>query len=626
MWEYYNRFNNMKCGAVYMKRGIFKRRDNNSNIYLPSLLIPIIILLASFLIMIITFAFSSAHFNPPMFKSYFTSKVLIFMNLFPILVFMAFCYIISNRLWLSFVISTFLFVTLSLINKFKLIYRDDPFTFVDIALVSESIAMARRYKIQLTPKIVTLILGLIGLTIILKLFLDYRINSKKIRLSLFIGLFIISIFVFENIYFAPQLYHELGDKSLINIWSHSQQFQAKGFVYPFIYSIKDAKDVELEGYDEKKAIEDLFKYEYYNIPEEQKVNIIAIMLEAYNDFTKFNRVEIDPEVYKNFHEIKKEAIHGWLVTNIFAADTIKTEREFLTGYSSHPRYLKNTNSFVWYFREQGYRTEAMHPIYGWFYNRRNVNEYLGFNSFHYYENKYKEIQEEFFNDIEFFDFIIEGYENSKSKGMPYFNFTVTYQNHGPYPAEKHTHVEYLKKKPNYDEANYNIINNYLKGISETDKALKKLFDYFRKEEEPVIILLFGDHNPWLGEEASGYKMMGINLDLSTVEGFLNYYETPYIIWANESAKKIFNKSFTGKGNNISPQFLMAELFQYLGWKGNEYMQYIMDLKGYTDVIGKVYFKEYGQYTKELTLENQKRLRAFRNVEYYYSRNFKNKLR
>src|SRR5690606_28025931 len=101
----------------------------------------------------------------------------------------------------------------------------------------------------------------------------------------------------------------------------------------------------------------------------------------------------------NFHEIKREAIHGWLVTNIFAADTIKTEREFLTGYSSHPRYLKNTNSFVWYFREQGYRTEAMHPIYGWFYNRRNVNEYLGFNSFHYYENKYKEIQEEFFNDI-----------------------------------------------------------------------------------------------------------------------------------------------------------------------------------------------------------------------------------
>ncbi len=547
------------------------------------------------------------------------------MNLFPIIVFITFIYISFNRLWLSFGLSNMLFVTLAMINKFKLTFRDDPFTFVDIALISESMEMAKRYKIKLTPNMIILIISLIGITIILKLFFDYKISSKNTRITVLVVLVIVSVAVFENIYFDSQIYDKLGDKSLINIWSQSQQFQSKGFVYPFIYSIKDAKDVELEGYDEKKAIEDLSKYEYNNIPEDQKVNIISIMLESYNDFTKFDTVEINPEVYQHFSEIKNESIHGTLVTNIFAADTIKTEREFLTGYSSHPRYLKETNSFVWYFREQGYRTEAMHPIYGWFYNRRNVNEFLGFNNFYYYENKYSKIKEEFFNDIEFFDFIIEGYEKSKSDSIPYFNFTVTYQNHAPYPAEKYTDIEYLKKKPNYDEATYNIINNYLKGIRETDKALKKLFDYFRKEEEPVIVVLFGDHNPWLGEEASGYNMMGINIDLSTVEGFLNYYETPYIIWANESAKERFNKSFVGKGNSISPQFLMAELFQYLGWKGNEYMQYIMDFKEHVDVINKAYFKEYGQYTKKLSVKNQQRLKDFRNVEYYYSRNFKHNL-
>lgn len=47
----------------------------------------------------------------------------------------------------------------------------------------------------------------------------------------------------------------------------------------------------------------------------------------------------------------------------------------------------------------------------------------------------------------------------------------------------------------------------------------------------------------------------------------------------------------------------------------------MDLKEHIDVINKVYFKEYGQYTSELSLENQERLKAFMNVEYYYSRNF-----
>lgn len=550
---------------------ISKIRDKKPNIYLKGLLIAAIIIASSFLIMGITFIFSSAHFNIPMFKSYFTSKALIFMNIFPILIFMTFIYIVFNRLWLSFALSNLLFVTLSIINKFKLMFRDDPFTVIDITLVSESMAMAKRYKISFTPNMIILIIGLIVITIILKMFFDYRLNSKRIRISILIGLCIFSIFIFNNIYFDSQLYNELGDKSLINIWSKPQQFQSKGFVYPFIYSIKDAKDTKLEGYDEKQAIEDLSSYEYYDIPQNQKVNIISVMLEAYNDFTKFDTIDINPEVYKNFHEIRDESIHGKLVTNIFAGDTIKTEREFLTGYSSHPRYLSDTNSFIWYFREQGYRTEAMHPIYGWFYNRRNVNEYLGFNSFDYYENKYKEIQETFFKDMEFFDFIIEGYEKSKENNVPYLNFTVTYQNHGPYSSDKYTDTEYLEKKSNYDEATYNIINNYLRGISETDKAIKKLFDYFRNEEEPVIVVLFGDHNPWLGEGASGYEMMDINIDLSTVEGFLNYYETPYIIWANESAKERFDKSFIGEGNNISPQFLMAELFQYLGWKGNEYM-------------------------------------------------------
>ena len=135
-----------------------------------------------------------------------------------------------------------------------------------------------------------------------------------------------------------------------------------------------------EGYDEEKAKEILASYEYDNIPENEKVNIISIMLEAYNDFSEFEGVELGIDVYENFHNIQKESISGKLITNIFAGGTVNTERAFLTGYQNHPKYYSYTNSFVWYLREQGYRTEAMHPITGSFYNRRNINEYLGFES------------------------------------------------------------------------------------------------------------------------------------------------------------------------------------------------------------------------------------------------------
>lgn len=582
----------------------------------------IILIILSGLIMSITLAFSSASFNQRMFISYFLSIRLLFMNFIPIFLFMTFTYLLSNRLWVGFSLTALLFVIMSIINKYKLMYRDDPFSFIDIKLVRESIIMAEKYSLKLTPLIIILIIVLIAIAIILKIFFKNRVKKIGVRIFLLITVIAAGFFIFKNFYFNTKLYKELGDKSLINIWIQSEQYQSKGFVYPFIYSIKDAKETELEGYDEKKAIEDLSTMKYSDIPEEQKVNIISIMLEAYNDFSEFKNVNLGIDIYENFHKFKDESIHGKLITNVFAGDTINTERAFVTGFYNHPKYFKNTNSFVWYFKEQGYMTEAMHPITGSFYNRRSINEYLGFESFDHYENKYKYIQEAILDDIDFFDYIIEGFENSKKNDQPYFNFSVTYQNHGPYATEKYTEKQYLKKNSSYDEGIYNIINNYFAGIYKTDKALKKLFDYFRNEEEPTVIIVFGDHNPWLGKGHVGYDMLGINLDLSNVEGFKNYFQTPYIIWGNSGAKKTFNKDFIGEGSVISPNFLMSELFEYIGWNGDEYMQYILNLKEKIDVNNKNYFKVNGEFIKELSTENKSIWKDFQNVEYYYSHNFK----
>ena len=133
--------------------------------------------------------------------------------------------------------------------------------------------------------------------------------------------------------------------------------------------------------------------------------------------------------------------------------------------------------------------------------------------------------------------------------------------------------------------------------------------------------MFGDHNPWLGEENSAYKMLDIDLDFSKEQGFLNYYQTPYIVWGNTEAKEKFDKDFNEEGPDLSPNFLMPTIFEYLGWEGNEYMQYLIDLKKDIDVNHEVFFKENGKYTKELSKENKEKYQEFRNLEYYYSRNF-----
>lgn len=577
-----------------------------------------LMIILSFSIMTITLLFSRAVADTNLLKVYFKDTLLILMNFIPVFLFMIFTYLIFNRLWASFTLTSLLFITLSIVNKFKLTYRDDPFTFIDLRLFGESMTMAKKYNIGFSSGIIMMILIFIGMTLMLKFFFKHKINSSKIRITLLVILTIISTIIFKGYYFNQEIYDKVGDKAGINIWIKSQQFQVRGFVYPFIYSAKDATDIKPEGYNKQEVVEAFNSRGYKNIPENEKVNIISIMLESYNDFSKFPGVDLGIDIYKNFHDIQNESIHGNLVTNIFAGDTIKTERGFLTGFHNQPKYYKRTNSFVWYLKEQGYRTEAMHPITGAFYNRQNVNEYLGFDYFEHYDNRYKDIPTDYLRDEDFFQYIIEGYEKNKEKEEPYFNFSVTYQNHGPYSEEQYTKEEYLKKKPNYDEKTYNIINNYFTGINKTDEALKELFDYFKNEEEPTIIILFGDHNPWLGKGNSGYSMMDINLDLSTVEGFTNYYETPYLIWGNEGAKESLGKDFIGKGNDISPNFLMAELFQYLGWEGNEYMQDILDIKEKIDVNHQLFFKEDGEYKKELSPSGKELWKEFLNIEYYYS--------
>lgn len=607
-----------------MKKTIKSIEENK--IY-KSIVIGIVLIGLSLLIMVITFALSSATLNEELFESYLNSPLLMLMNLIPIILTMSLIYLVSNKLWLGFSLTSLIFVAMGLVNKLKLTYRDDPLKFLDLKLFGESIKMASVYDISISHRWVIVILGLVLISLLLKIFLPLKINSQKSRIYSGSVLLLASAIIFSQFYFKEEVYSEVGDKSIINEWIESQQLQSKGLVYQFIYSIQSTKQKPPEGYEKKKAKADLLAYNYKDIDPDKKVNVISIMLEAYNDFSEFEDIEFNKDVYEYFHKLKEESISGKLITNVFAGGTINTEMGFITGYNHHPTYKENTNAFPWYFREQGYKTEAMHPITGSFYNRRNANDYLGFENFDYYENKYKEVQPEPLMDMRFFDFILEGYENSIREGRPYFHFSVTYQNHGPYSDEKLGEEEYIKKKPAYNDSDYNIANNYLRGIYETNLALEKLVTRLEASGEPVVLLLFGDHNPWLGKDNSTYNMLNINMDLGNIEGFKNYYQTPYLIWGNDQAKQALNRDFIGEGSTVSPNHLMTELFDYIGWEGNEYMQYLSKLKKEIPVNHSVYFKENGKFmpSAEIGDHTSALWKEFKNIEYYTKSNFSQKI-
>ena len=173
--------------------------------------------------------------------------------------------------------------------------------------------------------------------------------------------------------------------------------------------------------------------------------------------------ENDP--YAAFNRVKEISYHGNLLTDIFTAGTVRTERRFITGADTYPDLRKNTYSYARYFTEQGYRVERSHPCYEWFYNRVNTNDHLGFSKYDFYESRYSALANgEIAGDDILFPELYKDLESAIDDGVPYFNLSVTYQNHGPYTTNKLFDVPYILEQDNYTEYEYNIFNNYLSGI------------------------------------------------------------------------------------------------------------------------------------------------------------------
>ena len=168
------------------------------------------------------------------------------------------------------------------------------------------------------------------------------------------------------------------------------------------------------------------------------------------------------------------------------------------------------------------------------------------------------------------------------------------------------------------------MDNYLGSVADTARQLSSLMDAFREEERPVVLVVFGDHKPWLGDSNSAYQELGVNLDTSTQEGFYNYYGTRYLIWANDAAKEALGRDLTGEGPDVSSCFLMNLVFDLLGWQGDSWAQATTEIWHQLPVLTAVgRYVENGQLVeeKDLSEEGRRLLNTYRSMEYYQGTHF-----
>ncbi|MDR0838732.1 MAG: sulfatase-like hydrolase/transferase [Oscillospiraceae bacterium] len=553
----------------------------------------------------------------PMFWTYFSSPLLILLNLLPPVLLIFAVWFISGRAWIAFLIPAFLVLVGAGVDFFKIQIRGDPLMAEDLAIIGEAGIILKSYSLQFNWKLLAGALFLAGGTVWSALLCRHTLRRRLIRA---LGSVLSAALLFTltvTVYMSDAAYERVNGGYSLGWATYNEDFITRGFVYPFLHSVKNAFPRPPEGYSKSAAAKILDSYAYDDIPDDKKVNVISVMLEAYCDLSEFPGITLTTDVYDKWHALQSESVSGNLVDNIFAGGTIDTERLFLTGYTELRNMRRDTESYLYYLKDQGYAVEGFHSGDGWYYDRDKIHGYIGFDDYLFLED----FESTDRTDRFFFKTLRDMYDN-RDESVPYFNHSLTFQNHGAYYTEFAVGPDLLARG-DLTEESFNILNNYLTGIYDTTERIYDFVNSLRDDPEPVVLLFYGDHKPWLGNAESVYLELGVDMDPSGATGFYNMYTTPYIIWANDAAKKAVSGDFTGDGGYLSPGFLMNKLFSLCSWGGDEYAKAANAFCSRSPVINipTGYFLEDGALSQTLTPPSAELLRELKIAEYYRRTNF-----
>ena len=336
----------------------------------------------------------------------------------------------------------------------------------------------------------------------------------------------------------------------------------------------------------------------------ERPNIVAIMNESWADFEDYGNLTLSASV-TNYIRSLDNAVYGHAYTSVFGAGTSASEFEFLTGNSMaflpsgsipYQQYiLEPSASLASLLKENGYRTLAFHPGERTSWQRNQAYPLLGFDEFKCVEDMDVPVTEEhgYVSDQSSFSQIIYEFEH-KDPEERLFLFNVTIQNHGSYTVEDYPAEVQLTDEP----GKYPMAEQYLTLANKTDEAFRLLVDYFSQQEEPTIILMFGDHQPSVEQEFLD-KAYGVTQDQMTMEQYMGKYKTPFLIWANYDLPD-------DEIPTTSLNFLGQYLLSYAGIENSLYENYLQNFQevlpamtfvGYIDQNGKAYSHlEQNEYT------------------------------
>ena len=409
-----------------------------------------------------------------------------------------------------------------------------------------------------------------------------------------------------------------GALPALGIYTQQWVTQRNGFLLNFTVALRYSSVEKPADYSHDKVLELMEQYPALEgDPDRQPTNLIVIMNESFADFTVFDDFEASEDPTPFLHSLEENTVKGWMYAPVTGGGTATVEFEYLTGFSSlfQPPH---TVAYQLYVEEgmpslaavagsQGYETTAFHPYKSSGWNRVLAYDYLDFDRQMYEEDVVDPYYiRHYVSDRSDYEMIFR--TTREQEGNTFF-FNVTMQNHSGY-AQGWNNLERTIDLPDRLARTDSSARQYFALARESDDALRELIGYYSQQDEPTMIVFFGDHQPPLTN--SFYEeLYGKKLSERTTEEVLRQYAVPFFIWTNYDIQE-------EQDVVISPNYLGVLTAQLAGLPMTGFMNFLSQLYEALPAVTPVGFVTGdGEYLarSELNEEQQRLLDIYETLNY-----------
>ena len=457
-------------------------------------------------------------------------------------------YLVRRRVFFRIIITVF-WLVIGCVNGYMLSVRVTPFNAQDLKMIGDVTTMIDKYFTGAQGAMLIILIIAVIAWLVSMWRRGGQFTGKMYRIPALIAV----VATFGTINLVTDF--AIEKRVLSNYFGNiAFAYEDYGLPYCFTASLFNTGISEPNGYNGYtiNGISQGGKLTESTSAREEMPNIITIQLESFFDVYEAEFFETSMDPIPTFHYLMENYSSGYCKVPSVGAGTANTEFEVLTGmsmrYFGPGEYPYKTiakyqpmESAATALKALGYGAHALHNNGGNFYSRADVFNMMGFDSY---------TSKEFMNILQYTEngwakdniltqHILNAMDSTEQQD---FVFCISVEGHGDYPEEQVIENPLIKVTGIEDEGQTNSWEYFVNHLYETDKFIADLIAQLEQRDEPTVLVLYGDHLPTMGLEAS---------DLTS----RYLFNTNYVIWDNIGLQK--------KDKTLATYQLMAEVFNKL---------------------------------------------------------------